>query len=109
MGNPALLQELPNIAALLPQGGGDGEQPAAADGAAGGLDAMADLAVNHRLPQCPLGSVVGGLDPWRFQKSPERLLALQQLATGSSLRFLAELPAKSRRVKKSCQKLGLVL
>ena len=48
MGNPGLLQALPDIAALLPQGGGDGEQPAAPDGAAGGLDTMADLAVNHR-------------------------------------------------------------
>jgi len=51
IGNPGLLQKLPDIAALLPEGGGDGEQAAAADGAAGRLDAMADLALNHRLAQ----------------------------------------------------------
>ena len=47
MGNPRLLQELPNIPALLAQRGGDGEQAAAADGALAGLDAMADLSLNH--------------------------------------------------------------
>ncbi len=47
MGNPRLLQELPHITALLSQGGGDGEQAAAADGALAGLDAMADLSLNH--------------------------------------------------------------
>ncbi len=51
MGNPRLLQELPNIAALLSQRGGDGEQAAAADGALARLDAMADLSLNHRLAQ----------------------------------------------------------
>ena len=35
MGNPGLLKELPDIAALLPQGGGDREQAAAADGTTG--------------------------------------------------------------------------
>ena len=35
MGDPGLLQELHYIAALLPQGGGDREQAAAADGTAG--------------------------------------------------------------------------
>ena len=34
MGDPGLLQELPDIAALLPQGCGDREQAAAADGTA---------------------------------------------------------------------------
>jgi hypothetical protein len=62
MGNPCLLQELPNIATLLSQRGGDGEQSAAADGALAGLDAMADPALNHRLAQGTLGGVVGGFD-----------------------------------------------
>jgi hypothetical protein len=31
MGNPSLLQELPDITALLPERGGDAEQSAAAD------------------------------------------------------------------------------
>ena len=35
MGDPGLLEELPDIAALLPQAGGDREQAAAADGTAG--------------------------------------------------------------------------
>ena len=39
MGNPGLLQELPDIAALLPEGGRDGEQAAAADLSLAGLDA----------------------------------------------------------------------
>ena len=47
MGNPGLLQELPDIAALLSEAGGDGEQSAAADRTLAGLDAMADLALNH--------------------------------------------------------------
>ncbi len=49
MGNPGLLQELPDIAALLPEGGGNGEQAAAADLTLAGLDTIADLALNHRL------------------------------------------------------------
>jgi len=68
MGNPGLLQELPDIAALLPEGGGDGEQLAAADCSLAGLDAPAvawqtsDLALNHRLAQGTLSGVVGRLD-----------------------------------------------
>ena len=62
MGNPRLLQELPNIAALLSQRGGGGQQAAAADGALAGLDAMADLALNHRLAQGTFGGVVCGFD-----------------------------------------------
>ncbi len=38
VGDPGLLQELPDIPPLLHEGGGDREQPAAADGAAGRLD-----------------------------------------------------------------------
>jgi hypothetical protein len=34
MGNPGLLQELPDISALLPQGGGDREQSDTTDGIA---------------------------------------------------------------------------
>jgi len=35
MGDPGLLEELPGIAALLPEGGCDRQQAAAADGTAG--------------------------------------------------------------------------
>ena len=64
MGDPGLLQELPDIALLLPQGGGDREHSAAAECTAGGLDAMAaarhipDFALNHQLAQGSLGGVV---------------------------------------------------
>jgi hypothetical protein len=34
-GDPGLLQKIPGFTALLPQGGGDGEQAAAAEGAIG--------------------------------------------------------------------------
>lgn len=47
MDHPRLLQERPDVTALLPECGGDGEQSAAADGALAGLDTMADLALNH--------------------------------------------------------------
>jgi hypothetical protein len=62
MGNPGLLQELPDIPALLPQGGGDREQSAAEDRTLAGLDAVTDLALNHRLAQGMFGGVVGGFD-----------------------------------------------
>ena len=61
MGNPGLLEELPGIPALLPQGGSEREQAATPDSTAGGLDAKADFALNHRLAQGSLGSVVGRL------------------------------------------------
>lgn len=41
MGDPGLLQKMPEVPALLPQGGCDREQATAADGATGELDAMA--------------------------------------------------------------------
>ena len=41
MGNPRLLQELPDITALLLERGGDGEKPAAADRTLSGLEAPA--------------------------------------------------------------------
>ncbi len=62
-GHPDLLLELPDIAALLPQGGVDREQAAEADRAMAGLGAMADLALNHRLAQGSIGSIVGGSLP----------------------------------------------
>jgi hypothetical protein len=68
MGDPGLLQKIPDITALLAQGGGDGEQPAAADCTLAELDAIADLALNHRLAQSTLGCVVGGLDASGVQK-----------------------------------------
>ena len=83
MGNPGLLQELPDIAALLPQEGGDRKQPAAADRTLAGLDTMADLALNHRLAQDTFGSVVGGLDSLDFQEGPQRTYHLQELLAGA--------------------------
>ena len=49
MGDPGLLQIIPDIPVppLLPQGGGDGEQPAAAKRTLAGLHAMADFSLNH--------------------------------------------------------------
>ena len=41
MRDPGLFQELPDITALLPEAGGNGEQPAAADRTLAGLDAPA--------------------------------------------------------------------
>ena len=73
MGNPGLLQELPDITALLPEAGGHSEQPATADRTLAGLDALAvawqtsDLALNHGLAQSTLGCAVGGLDTWMFR------------------------------------------
>ena len=82
-GNPGLLQELPDIAALLPEGGGDGEQVAAADRTLAGLVAMADIALNHRLAQGTLSSVVGGLDSTGLQKGPKTIGLLQDLLAGA--------------------------
>jgi len=77
MGNPGLLQELPGIAALLSERGGDREQAAAADRTLAGLDAMADLALNHRLAQGALSGVIGGLDPLDVQEGPDAIGQLQ--------------------------------
>jgi hypothetical protein len=90
LGDPGLFQKIPDITALLPQGGCDGEQAAAAEGAIGGLHAPAvawqtsDLALNHCWPESTLRGVVGGLDSWVFQEGPERLLVLEQLLAGVS-------------------------
>ena len=75
MGNPGLLQELPDIPLLLSQAGGDREQAATADSTAGGLDAKADFALNHRLAQGSLGSVVGRLDAVDLQEGPQGFFA----------------------------------
>jgi len=87
MGNPGLLQELPDISALLPQGGGDCEQSATRDGTAGGLDAKADFALDDGLEQGPYScgedfvysSVVGGFEAVDLKKGPQGFFALQQL------------------------------
>ena len=76
MGDQGLLQELAEITALMPQAGGCREQSAAADRTLGGLDAMADLALNHRMAQgsyscgedCVYGSIVGGFDALDLQE-----------------------------------------
>jgi len=83
MGNPCLLQELPNIASLLSQCGGDGEQSAAADGALAGLDTMANLALNHRLAQGTFCGVIGGLDSTDLQKGPKGIGHLEDLPAGA--------------------------
>jgi hypothetical protein len=77
MGDPGLLHERPDIAALLPQGGGDREQLAAADRTWAELDGKADLALDHRLaqgtlttmppkvlPSSSIAAAVDRLSPW---------------------------------------------
>lgn len=44
---------------------------------------MADLALNHRLTQGTLGSVVGGLDSLNLQESPQPIGHFQQLLAGA--------------------------
>ena len=83
MGNPGLLQKLPDIAALLSEAGGDSEQSAAADRTLAGLDAMADFSLNHRLPHGTLGGVVGGLDSLDLQEGPKGIRHLEDLLTGA--------------------------
>ncbi len=46
MGDPGLLQELPDITVLLPEVGGDCQLVAATDGTAGRLQAKADFALD---------------------------------------------------------------
>ena len=71
MGDPGLLQECPDITALLSEAGGDGEQPAAADCTLAGLDAMTDLALDDGLAQGTLCGVVGGFDAFFLQEGPQ--------------------------------------
>lgn len=51
MGNPGLLPVPPDIAALLPECVGNGEQTTAADRSLSGFDAMDDLDLNHTMAQ----------------------------------------------------------
>ena len=91
MGDPGSLKEGPDVSTLLPEGGNDREQRAAAQGSLGGLNAMADRAVDHRLPQrsyfCGEGfaysGVVGGFDALDLQKRPEGFLLFEELAAGA--------------------------
>ena len=83
MGDPGLLQERPDITALLSQGHGDSEQSATADRTQAGLDAMADLALNHRLAQGTFCGVVGGLDSTDLQKGPKGIGHLEDLPAGA--------------------------
>ena len=63
IGNPGLLQERPDISALLPQGGGEAEQPIPPNRTLAGMAARADFSLNHQLAQGTLSPIVGGLDP----------------------------------------------
>jgi len=63
MCNPGLLQEPPDISALLLQGGGDAEQPIPTFSPLAGMTASADFSLNHQLAQGTLSPIVGGLDP----------------------------------------------
>ena len=76
-GQPRPAPGTPDITALLVEGGGQREQPAATESSSGGLNAVADHAVNHRLPERPLGCIVGGLEPFLLQESPESLTSLE--------------------------------
>ena len=71
MGDPGLLEELPDIPPLLPEGCGDREQATPADRTLAGLASLTDLALNHRLAQGTLCGVVGGLDSLILQESPQ--------------------------------------
>lgn len=83
MGHPGLLKKLQDIAALLAQYAGDSKQPASADPILAGLDAMADLALDHRLTKVTLRSVLGGLDPLDSRQGPEAVCHLEQLPAGA--------------------------
>jgi len=63
MGNPGLLQERPDISALLLQGGGDAEQTIPPNPTLAGMAATADFSLNHQLVQGTLSPIVGGIDP----------------------------------------------
>lgn len=78
MGNSGLLQKLSDITALLAQVGPDGEQSSVVDFSLAGLDGLADVALNHRLAQGMLGSVVGRVGPTGLQNSPKAIGQLQE-------------------------------
>ena len=108
MGDPGLLQTFPDIPPLLPQVAGHGEQAAAADRSTGRMDAIADLALNHRCSQGWLGGVVGGLDPLNLQKGRQAIGHLQQLLVGvhrlGPRRSLASLVAQIHHPLQRCHK-----
>ena len=82
MGDPGLLEELPDIPPLLPEGSGDLQQAAPEDRTLAGLDAVTDLALNHRLAQGTFCGVVGGLDASGLQESPQPTFHLLALLAG---------------------------
>ena len=83
MGDPGLLQELPDIPPLLPEGSGDREQAAPADRTLAGLDSLTDLALNHRLAQGTFCCVVGGLYSLVLQEGPQPICHLLELLAGA--------------------------
>ena len=83
MGDPSLFQKIPDIPALLPQGSGDREQAVTADRSLARLDAMADLALNHRLAQGALSGIVRGFDTLDLKEGPEAIGHWQQLLAGA--------------------------
>jgi len=118
MSDPGLLKEFPDITALLPQAGGNGEHPAAADPTMAGLDAMTDFALDDGRPQGSLGSVVGGLDSLSLQEGPQRISDRQELLAGAHRagpwRSLAALNAQlhhllQRRLKRQPDRPALLL
>ena len=84
MGDQGLLQELPAISALLREAGGDREQSDAEDRTLGRLKAMADLALNHRMAQGSLCSIVGGFDALYLEEGPQAISLLEQLPAGAN-------------------------
>jgi hypothetical protein len=68
----------------LPERGVDREQTDAEQYSLGGLEAMADRAVDHRLPKRSLSGVVGGFDALDLQESSEGLLVFQQFTAGTN-------------------------
>ena len=87
MGHPGLLQELPHIAALLPEAGADREQAYATKRPRFGLNAVTDFSLNHGRAQGSFRSIVGGLHIVMIQESPQRLFTLEQvLASPHGLR-----------------------
>lgn len=83
MGEASLHEELPNIAALLPQASGHREQAAAVEGTTGSLDTVTDFALNHRLEQGTFYGVVGGLDSLILQESPQPTCHILELMAGA--------------------------
>ena len=83
MGHPGLLQELPHIAALLPEAGADREQACATKRPCFGLNAVTDFSLNHGRAQGTFRAIVGGLYIVMIQESPQRLLALEQVLAGA--------------------------